>query len=102
MCNRQALYRKFRILHVSDWLFLHGLRVTSKGCEFISKSDITDLLTFEDANSNESTKCHHDKDSGREDGDIGYYGEGNDEEGEIGGEYQFNQGVQKKAKVSLP
>lgn len=32
--NKRALYRKFKILHVSDWLNLNGLLVTSKGCVY--------------------------------------------------------------------
>lgn len=32
--NKRALYRKFKILHISDWLNLNGLLVTSKGCVY--------------------------------------------------------------------
>lgn len=33
--NRSALYRKFKILHVTTWLAMNNIRVTPKGCEFI-------------------------------------------------------------------
>lgn len=32
--NKRALYRKFKILHISDWLNLNGLLLTSKGCVY--------------------------------------------------------------------
>lgn len=33
--NKAALYRKCRIIHVSEWLKLHNLRCTNQGCEYI-------------------------------------------------------------------
>ena len=33
--NKKALYRKFKILHVTQWLAMNNLRCTSQGCEFI-------------------------------------------------------------------
>ena len=33
--NKQALYRKFKILNIIDWLKMNNLRNTSNGCEFI-------------------------------------------------------------------
>ncbi len=30
--NKKALYRKFKVLHVADWLALNGLICTSSGC----------------------------------------------------------------------
>lgn len=32
--NKRALYRKFKILHISDWLNLNGLLLTSNGCVY--------------------------------------------------------------------
>lgn len=37
--NKQALFRKFKVLHVEEWLFLNGLRNTKNGCEFIPISE---------------------------------------------------------------
>ena len=37
--NRQALYRKFQVLHVSDWLALNGLRNHSTGAQRIAISE---------------------------------------------------------------
>jgi predicted AAA+ superfamily ATPase len=34
--NRQALYRKFRILHVSEWLKMNGLKNTNEGVVYLN------------------------------------------------------------------
>jgi hypothetical protein len=45
--NKQALYRKFKVLHVTDWLALNGLECTASGCRLVDAVDLDDLLTFE-------------------------------------------------------
>ena len=34
--NKKALYRKFKIVHISAWLTMNNLRVTPNGCEYIN------------------------------------------------------------------
>lgn len=51
--NKKALFRKFQILHVEDWLFLNGLRNTSRGAERIPISEF-DAQDKEVENQNES------------------------------------------------
>ena len=33
--NKAALYRKFKIMHISEWLIQNNLRCTNQGCEYI-------------------------------------------------------------------
>lgn len=57
--NKRALFRKFRILHVSDWLIMHGLENTPHG--------VRHLPIFE---SDEEIKGEHDFNQQRRNGDT--------------------------------
>ena len=61
--NKQALYRKFKIMHVNgkyhsvirlrimtslDWLALNGLECTNKGCRRINEQELDSILEFDD------------------------------------------------------
>lgn len=41
--NKAALYRKFKILHVEDWLLLNGLKNTFRGAQFISELELKQI-----------------------------------------------------------
>lgn len=51
--NKNALYRKFKILHVSDWLALNGLLCTSSGCRFMEPRELDAILEFDNKEINE-------------------------------------------------
>ena len=55
--NKQALYRKFKVLHVNDWLTLNGLICTTNGCQPIPADQFDEL--FEADISHPSKKRKH-------------------------------------------
>jgi hypothetical protein len=42
--NKKALYRKFKILHVADWLMMNGLKCTPNGCRFLTREEVDEDL----------------------------------------------------------
>ena len=44
--NKAALYRKFKILHVSDWLLYKGLTCTPQGARYMYTSELDDIVIF--------------------------------------------------------
>lgn len=52
--NKAALVRKFRILHIEDWLDLNGLKVTDKGAAYKTHDEITRELEYELSSEGES------------------------------------------------
>lgn len=44
--NKEALNRKFRILHVSDWLDLNGLKLTEDGAKYKTTHEVRRELAF--------------------------------------------------------
>lgn len=83
--NKQALYRKFKIMHVYDWLVLNGLECTTSGCRRKTGAEIDEELTFQfepDGNAeyqgeqkfNMSRRTKGDQDKGSEKNHGGIYG----------------------------
>jgi hypothetical protein len=44
--NKQALFRKFKIMYVNDWLILNGLVNTETGCRYIPLDELDEELIY--------------------------------------------------------